>query len=78
MLLGCRLRRDHSDHAISTDARPAIGQTSDLVDAHIARPLQVGHQNEVVLGTVALGEMQLAHVSHLAHCCLPHCFTQSR
>jgi len=77
-LLGCRLGRDDTDHAVCADARPAIGQPSDLVGCHVARAVEIRDQHEVVLGAVAFGEMQLACVSHPAHSCSRQRLTPSR
>ena len=68
VLFGSSLRRDHSDHAVCSDAGPAIGDLPHLLSRHIVGAIEIGHQHEVVLGAVALGESQLAHVSHLGHC----------
>src|SRR5450759_227867 len=68
VLFGRRLRRDDPDDAVCADAGPAISDLSHLLGRHIVGAIEIGHQHEVILGAVALGESQLAHVSHLGHC----------
>src|ERR1019366_2101681 len=78
VLLGCSLCRDDTDDTVGTDACPAVGEASNMICRHVARTIEIGNQHEVVLGAVALGEMQLAGVSHLAYCCSPEVLPPSR
>ena len=60
--LGGQCRRDDPDDAVAADAGPAVGEPGGLLGGQLADALEVGHEDEVVLGPVPLGEGGL--VSH--------------
>ena len=55
-----------ADHPVGADARVPVGEPLHLGGGELERPLEVGHEDEVVLGAVALGEAR--HAGHSPVC----------
>ena len=73
VLLARCLRGKDSDHAISTQARAPVRQEGNFGVCEGQRAVEVGDQDEVVLGAVALGESEGArHQSIVAACSVTH------
>jgi hypothetical protein len=65
-LLGCQGGRHDPDHAVAADPGASVGEQRDLAGHEVVGAVEVGHEDEVVLGAVPLGEGQC--VSHAGHC----------
>ena len=57
-------RADDADDAVAADAGLPVGEADDLLGGEVEPAVEVGHDDEVVFGAVALGESQ----RHGVHC----------